>query len=242
MENGRTTLRQGLSIAIIPARGGSKRIPRKNVIEFCGKPMIAWTIDAALGSGLFDRVLVSTDDANTVEVALKYGASAPFLRQEANDDVTPVGTATLHALAQAEAYWGENYGTVTQLMANCPLRTAAEIQSAWRNFLAIDADFQLSCFEYGFMNPWWAHTLDSHARPIPLYGEALRQRSQDLPKLYCPSGAVWIARADALRASGSFYGPDHRFYPIDWRAALDIDDEGDLLLARSLCMGLGGVK
>lgn len=229
-----------LSIAIIPARGGSKRLPQKNILDFFGKPMIAWTIDAAVRSGIFDRVLVSTDDVATSRIAEEYGASAPFLRQEAKDDISSVSMATLHALSQAETYWDEKYGAVIQLMANCPLRGAREIQSAWHRFRSIGADFQISCFEYGFMNPWWAHTLDGDARPTPLHRSALNQRSQDLPKLYCPSGAIWIARADALRASGTFYGPDHRFHSISWRSALDIDNEDDLLLARSVYMGLDG--
>lgn len=223
-----------LSIAIIPARGRSKRIPQKNIIDFCGKPMIAWTIEAALQSGMFDRVLVSTDDADIAEVATQYGAAAPFLRQVASDDIAPVSVATLHALDQAETYWGEKYASVTQLMANCPLREVGEIQRAWEHFITTGANFQLSCFEYGFMNPWWAHTINDEWHPTPLFREALTQRSQDLPKLYCPTGAIWIARVDALRASGTFYGPDHRFYSISWQAALDIDTEDDLLLASAV--------
>src|SRR5690606_40024071 len=117
-------------IAIIPARGGSKRIPHKNITEFCGKPMIAWTIQAAKDSGLFDRVLVSTDDQRIAEVSKTWGAEVPFLRASFADDHTPVSEATASALQQAMNHWQESYASVTQLMANCPLRTADDITQA----------------------------------------------------------------------------------------------------------------
>src|SRR5690554_5095321 len=103
-------------IAIIPARGGSKRIPEKNILEFFGKPMIAWTIQAAKDSGVFDRILVSTDDPKIGEVSKEWGAEVPFLRQEFADDYTPVSEASASALQQAIDYWGEDYSSVTQLM------------------------------------------------------------------------------------------------------------------------------
>ncbi|MDT3687786.1 MAG: acylneuraminate cytidylyltransferase family protein [Pseudorhodoplanes sp.] len=222
------------AIAIIPARGGSKRIPRKNVIDFAGKPLLAWTIDAALGSGLFDYVLVSTDDADIATCARAYGGQVPFLRDSAADDTAPVAAATLAALRQAEIHWGQNYDTVVQLMPNCPLRDSTDIAVAFDRFRATRAPFLLSCFRYGWMNPWWAHRLDASGRPEALFKEALTKRSQELDDLYCPSGAIWIANVAALRESGTFYGAGHIFHPIDWRSAVDIDDVDDLDLALSI--------
>lgn len=231
----------GNRIAIIPARGGSKRLPRKNLIEFKGKPLLALTIDAAIASGLFDQVLVSTEDAEIAEIARTRGAAVPFLRDGAFDDYAPVSAATITALHQAQAHWGQAFHTVVQLMPNCPLRRAADIQDAVGHFEDSGLEFQISCFKYGWMNPWWATKIDGEGRPTPVFAEALGKRSQDLEELYCPTGAIWIARGEALCEAGSFYGPGHRYYPMSWVAAMDIDDESDLQMARALAdMAAGG--
>lgn len=222
------------AIAIIPARGGSKRLPKKNILDFFGRPMIAWTIQAALESECFDRVLVSTDAPQIAKVAKHWGAEVPFLRQTAADDYTPVSEATITALNQARAYWQEDYETVVQLMPNCPLRSAKDIQMALAAFAASAANFQISCFRFGWMNPWWSVTLTDDRQPQPQFPEAQMQRSQDLPPLYCPTGAIWIAHAIALRQAASFYGPGHQFHPISWTSAVDIDDAEDLEFARAV--------
>lgn len=220
-------------IAVILARGGSKRLPRKNILELQRRPMIAWTIEAALLSGCYHRVLVSTDDEEIAAISRAAGAEVPFLRDSAADDMAPSSAATLAALGQAERHWGERYGIVSQLMANCPLRGAREIRDAVENFHERGAEFQLSCFRFGWMNPWWAAKLGEQEQPEYLFPEARAQRSQDLPPLYCPSGAIWIAACESLRRSGTFYGPEHIFHPMPWMAALDIDDAEDLAMARA---------
>lgn len=221
-------------IAIIPARGGSKRIPLKNIIDFCGKPMISWTIRAAKESGLFDRILVSTDDQSIAEVSRAWGAEVPFLRASFADDHTPVSEATASALRQAMDYWEERYSSVTQLMANCPLRTADEITQAITQFEAQDRSFQISCFKYGWMNPWWAVKLDPEGHPALLFPETAGQRSQDLPELFCPTGAIWVGKTDELLEKKTFYGQDHVFEPMSWESAVDIDDYDDLRFAEAL--------
>lgn len=219
------------SIAIIPARGGSKRIPRKNVVEFHGKPLIAWTIEAALESALFKRVVVSTDDGEIAEVARRYGADVPFMRARHHDDHSPVSLATMHAIDQTAEHFQEEYDIVVQLMPNCPLREASHIVEAHDHFIRSKSEYQISCFKFGWMNPWWAVKLGPDNQPEPLIPASLESRSQDLPHLYCPTGAIWIARLGALKASETFYGPGHRFFPIDWKAAVDIDDHEDLAMA-----------
>jgi N-acylneuraminate cytidylyltransferase len=228
-------------IAIIPARGGSRRIPRKNISDFAGKPMLAWTVDAAKQSGLFRRILVSTDDAEIAEVARRFGAEAPFIRDRAADDQATASEATLTALEQAESYWREQYETVVQLMPNCPLRGAAEIVDAVKHFRESRAESLVSCFSYGWMNPWWAHRLDAQGHPQPLFPEAMTRRSQDLDKVYCPSGAIWIADVKALKESRSFYGKGCIFFPMLWSTAIDIDDPEDLMMAKAARMVLSGV-
>ncbi len=220
-------------IAIILARGGSKRLPRKNIIDFHGKPMLAWSVEAALSSGKYQRVLVSTDDEEIARVGMRFGAEVPFLRSASADDVSSASQATLVALRQAEQYWGEEYDTVSQLMSNCPLRGSDDIRDALRNFKEQGAESQLSCFRFGWMNPWWAMKLDPCGRSEPLFKKSLEARSQDLPPLYCPSGALWIARAQVLREERTFYTPRHVFHQMHWLSAMDIDDLEDLEMAKA---------
>lgn len=224
-------------IAIILARGGSKRLPRKNIVKLHGKPMIAWTIEAALVSGCYQRVLVSTDDVEIAKIARDFGAQAPFLRVAAIDDFSSSSEATLEALAQAESYWGEKYDVVSQLMANCPLRGKNEIKFAVDNFYQSNAIYQISCFRFGWMNPWWAFKLKKNGEPEFLFPEAINQRSQDLPELYCPSGAIWLAKSNNLKRDKTFYGPGHIFHPMHWVSAIDVDDSSDLEMAQ-ICFDL----
>lgn len=220
-------------IAIILARGGSKRLPRKNILELNGKPMLAWTVEAAIESGKYSKVLVSTDDPEIAKIGEMYGAEVPFLRSEAADDIAPSSAATLAALSQAEQYWNERYDVVSQLMANCPLRNSTDITSAYDNFCERDVSSQISCFRFGWMNPWWAVKLNQQLQPTYLFPDAITSRSQDLPDLYCPSGAIWIAKPSALRAAKTFYTEDCIFNAMDWMSAMDIDDANDLVMAQA---------
>ena len=220
-------------IAIILARGGSKRLPGKNVLDSHGKPMLAWTIEAALQSAQYRQVLVSTDDPEIAEIARSFGAQVPFLRDSAADDITPSSEATLTALRQAEQHWGEQFDVVSQLMANCPLRDAGDITAAAQNFIERDAESQICSFRFGWMNPWWAAKLDAQGNPEYLFPEARVARSQDLPPLYCPSGAIWIARGPALKSAKTFYVPTHIFHSLNWMSAMDIDDVEDLEMAKA---------
>jgi len=222
------------NIAIIPARGGSKRIPKKNIVDFKGKPMIAWTIEAAINSKMFTKVIVSTDSDEISEVARSYGAEVPFLRCYYSDDITPVSVATCAALIQAEEHWDVKFDTVTQLMANCPLRNAKDIIDFHNEFARNGADFLLSCFKFGWMNPWWAFKLDSLNDHSFLFADAMKQRSQDLDDLFCPTGSIWLGKADALKREGSFYGKNQKFSEIHWISAVDIDDETDMDFAKSI--------
>ncbi|MDB4427352.1 acylneuraminate cytidylyltransferase family protein [Porticoccaceae bacterium] len=229
----------GSNIAIIPARGGSKRIPKKNIIDFKGKPMIAWTIEAAISSNMFSKVIVSTDSEEIAEISRKYGADVPFLRRDFSDDITPVSQATVDALIQAEDYWDTTFFTVTQLMANCPLRSAADIVNFHNEFSNRDVNFLLSCFKFGWMNPWWSFKLTEENDHSYLFPNALTQRSQDLDDLFCPTGSIWMARADELKRSKSFYGDNQQFNEINWISAVDIDDEHDMQFAKSLAVFSG---
>ncbi len=221
-------------IAIIPARGGSKRIPRKNIMPFRGRPMIGWTIEAALKSDVFDTVLISTDDADIADIARAEGGEVPFLRDAHADDQSPVSDAVISALGQAESHFNKRFDSVAQLMPNCPLRGAKEIQAAWTFFEGGKHQFQISAFEFGWMNPWWAARLKADSQPDWLFPGARLSRSQDLDRLFCPTGAIWFADAEKLVEAGSFYGPGHVLCPMAWQSAIDIDDWHDLRMAEAL--------
>lgn len=221
-------------IAVIPARGGSKRIPQKNIIDFMGIPMIAWTIKAAYESKIFDRVVVSTDDNECATISKKYGCNVPFLRDTSLDDITPVSLATIRAVEQAEKFYSEEYDIVIQLMANTPLRTSKDIIQHYNNFLEENNNFQISSFKLGWTNPWWSFKLNEKEKHEWMFPNAFNKRSQDLPNLYCPTGAIWISKVDLLKKAKTFYGPDFKFCEIDWKSAVDIDDYDDLYFASTL--------
>lgn len=219
-------------IAIIPARGGSKRIPKKNIIELGGKPMIAWTIEAALKSKYITRVIVSTDDEEIASISKKFGAEVPFLRDKNADNHAPISLATIYSLKQLENTELARPDVVVQLMANCPIRDEHDIDTAIENFISKGKKFQISCFKYGWMNPWWAHSIDKNGKAFPVFTEGVKgERSQDQKTLYCPTGAIWIAETESLYNAGTFYGKDYSFFPIHWIKAIDIDEYEDLEMA-----------
>lgn len=220
-------------LAVIPARGNSKRVPLKNVRMLRGKPALQYTIEAALQSGLFASVVVSTDSDAIAEIAIANGASVPFRRDATlADDHTPVSDVTIDVLKRIDD--AGKFSAVCQLMANCPLRTAEDIRDSYRQFEKTGARAQISVTEYGWLNPWWAVRMDESYRLSHLLPESLGQRSQDLPVVYCPTGAVWWARCAALLEEGTFHTADKTGWRIPWHRAVDIDSEEDWRMAEVL--------
>jgi pseudaminic acid cytidylyltransferase len=229
------------TIAIIPARGGSKRVPGKNIRPLAGKPLIAYTIEAAVQSGTFHRVVVSTDSEEIAAVARNYGAEVPFLRSaELSDDVTPVSAVTADALERLDLD-GSRYGVVAQLMANCPLRTAEDIAASHRQFCETAAETQLSVVRYGWQNPWWAMKRDAGSFKLdPLFPREMTARSQDLPELYCPTGAIWWGKTRVVREQRTFHIPSRTGWEIAWQHGIDIDTPEDMAFAEAVfSMGCG---
>jgi pseudaminic acid cytidylyltransferase len=225
-----------MNLAVIPARGGSKRIPRKNIKLLHDKPMIAYTIEAALQSGVFEKVMVSTDDAEIAEISKQYGAEVPFVRGATlADDHTPASLVTLDALERLDSS-ASTYTHVSQLMPNCPLRNAEDIQKSFEQFQQTKADTQLSVNRFGWLNPWWAFKMEQEKTQTlePLFPEALKTRSQDLPTLYALTGALWWAKTDVLRREKTFHTATRTGFELSWQHALDIDDEDDWKMAEVL--------
>jgi pseudaminic acid cytidylyltransferase len=221
-------------IGIIPARGDSKRIPRKNIRELCGRPMIAYTIEAARESGLFDCVIVSTDNEEIARIAVQHGAEVPFLRDAAlADDHTPVSAATADMVQRLDPEAAQ-FHTVAQLLPNCPLRTAADVRESYRQFADTGAAAQLSVTRFGWLNPWWAMRREADLSLKLLHEEARAKRSQDLPPLFCPTGAIWWAKADVLRRERTFHIEGRTGWEIPWQRGVDIDTDEEWHLAELL--------
>jgi pseudaminic acid cytidylyltransferase len=223
------------NLAVIPCRGGSKRVPGKNIRLLRGKPLIAYAIEAARQSGIFSSVVVSTDSEEIAAIAATYGAEVPFMRDaHLADDFAPVSAVTVDALKNVDPS-GVRFDNVAQLMANCPLRTAEDVRNSYEQFIAGKADTQISVTEYGWLNPWWAMTSDEHNVLSPVFKERMGVRSQDLPRLVCPTGAIWWAKSEALRDYGTFYAPNYTGWAMPWERAVDIDTEEDWKMAEVLC-------
>ena len=199
-----------------------------------GKPIIAWTIEAAQKSNLFDRIIVSTDSSEIAVVAENYGLDVPFLRNDKSDDISTVTEATLVAIQQAESYYNEKYEVVVQLMANAPLRDEKDIQVHIKNFIESKKTFQISSFKFGWMNPWWAFKMNKNGTHSWMLEQGIGKRSQDLEELFCPTGVLWNAKVEALKKAGTFYGPEFSFCEINWKHAVDIDNYEDLEFAKVL--------
>jgi N-acylneuraminate cytidylyltransferase len=222
------------SVAIIPCRGGSKRVPGKNIRPLQGKPLIAYAIEAAHQSSIFDTVVVTTDSEEIAKIAEEHGADVPFIRDQAlADDYSPISLATVDALTRIDPV-GDRFHLVAQLMANCPLRNVDDVCASYAQFVASGAGSQISVTEYGWLNPWWAMTSDEKNVLTPLFKDRMGVRSQDLPHLYCPTGAIWWANTAILREFGTFYAPDYTGWAMPWKRAVDIDTEEDWNMAEFL--------
>jgi CMP-N-acetylneuraminic acid synthetase len=219
-------------LAIIPARSGSKRIKNKNIVKFKGVPMIAQTLNVAKKCKYIDKVVVSTDSKKIINICKSYGVNTPFLRNTAYDDKSSVQQATLAAISQSEDYYGK-FDVVIQLMPNCPIRKLETLNSSIKYFFKQKNKSQISFFEYGFANPWWAHKI-RNKKISPLSKKNIFTRSQDLTKLYCPTGAIWISFINRLKKYQTFYSPGYSYFLMKFEESIDIDTLEDLELAKKL--------
>ena len=216
--------------AIVPARGGSRGIPRKNLRPFRGRPLVCHAIDVARAAALVERVLVSTDDPEIADVARAAGAEAPFLRPAAlAQDDTPTLPVLQHAVRWLEGS-GTSVTAVVVLQPTSPLRTAREVDAAIRIFLETGADSVASVCEVD-ESPFWMQRLEGD-RLVPFVPEGMAYlRRQDLPRLYRLNGAIYVTRRSVLMDTERVVGADTRALVMDRRQSVDIDDELDFQLA-----------
>ena len=221
-----------MNIAIIPARGGSKRIPRKNVREFCGRPMIAWSISAALEANLFGHVLVSTDDEEIAEVARSAGANVPFVRPaDLSDDHASTTDVIIHALKWAMGE-GWDVEALCCLYATAAFTTSDDLRAA-HQLLSSECDFAFPAVRYG--HPPQRGFIDGgDGSPEFVQPEHRSTRTQDLPPVFHDSGQFYWGVREAWLEGRPFFGPRTRFIELpEWRA-VDIDRPQDWTRAEML--------
>jgi pseudaminic acid cytidylyltransferase len=217
----------GMRIAIIPARGGSKRIPRKNIKMFCGKPMIAWSIEAALESGCFDQVLVSTDDQEIAEVAQKYGAVAPFERPpELSDDHTGTISVIRHAVGWVNERDEVQVEQACCLYATAPFVRACDIQEGLSVLMGTGSDFAFSVTSYAFPIQR-AIRRTPEGRVAMFNPQHFNTRSQDLEEAYHDAGQFYWGHADAWLHSKTIFGQDSAPVLLPRYRVQDIDTPED---------------
>ncbi|ATB64107.1 pseudaminic acid cytidylyltransferase [Pseudomonas mosselii] len=195
-----------MNVAIIPARGGSKRIPRKNIKVFCGKPMIAYSIEAALASGCFEKVVVSTDDSEIAALAREYGASVPFLRPGAlSDDYTGTVPVIRHAIEQLSAE-GKVPVYVCCIYATAPFVNAADIKRGLALMADAAVDYAFSVASYPFPIQR-AVRVTAQNRIEMFQPEHLGTRSQDLEEAFHDAGQFYWGRTSAWLEGRPIFGP-----------------------------------
>lgn len=213
-----------VNLAVIPARGGSKRIPQKNKRLLAGRPLVAWTIEAAMQSKKIDHVIVSTDDQEIYEIGLEMGALDVGLRKRFSDDHAPSSAVTIDSVQNFAMVKGGQPDFVFQLLPTCPLRGPEIIDQFWSDFMNLqEPRIAMSCASPLGLNPNWAIERNGDGSFIRLDPVRWGQRSQDLPSIYFPSGAIWCAETKELLAAGSFHSASSNFIEIPAVAAFDID-------------------
>lgn len=218
------------SIAIIPARGGSKRLPRKNILDVGGKPMIVHTIEAAIETGLFSRVIVSTEDSEVAAIAQDAGAHVEQRPEELATDRAQVKSVCIDLLDR-EAEKGRVHEIFCCLYATAPLRRAADIAAVMQllDNPNVNFAFAVSAYEQPVHQ---ALQLDEEGYLRPRWPERVNLRSQEVEQLFVGNGSTYAVRVPAFRQSASFYGPGLAGHIMPRARSVDIDTEEDLELAR----------
>lgn len=226
-----------MRVAIIPARGGSKRIPRKNIKSFHGKPMIAWSIEAALQSKCFDRIIVSTDDEEISDIAKQYGAETPFVRPNSlSDDFTGTTDVVAHAIKWLQEQKVE-IDLACCIYATAPFIQAENLQASLKRIELESADYCFSVTSYPFPIQR-SIRITKEQRCEMFWPEMFSQRSQDLEEAYHDAGQFYWGRAAAWLESKPIFSNDAIPYILPRHQVQDIDTLEDWLYAEMMFKAL----
>ena len=230
-----------MRVAVIPARGGSKRIPRKNIRPFAGQPIIVWPIKAALESGLFDKVIVSTDDTEIAEVAREAGASVPFTRPEnLADDYADTKSVVRHAISELKLE------TEPEVQVCCIYPTSVFVNSqllseGLEKLKGGNARFVLSITSVD-SSVYRSFSKTADDRITMLFPENYEKRTQDLPNLYCDAAQFYWATVSAWQSDLNIFGTDSTSVFIEPSRVQDIDTESQWLAAEQIFQEQGQVN
>lgn len=217
------------SVAIITARGGSKRIPRKNIKDFLGKPIIAYSIEAALSSGVFDTVMVSTDDEEIAEIARKFGADVPFLRSEKTSNDYATTADVLLEVLDSYKKAGKEFDWFACLYPTAPFITADKLKGAFDEFEKNGADSLIPVVKFGY--PPQRGFICKEGFIHYQYPEYASARSQDLEPVYHDCGQFYFSRSESFKRTHSLVTEKTVPYIISETEVQDIDTETDWIIA-----------
>lgn len=229
------------TIAIIPARGGSKRIPRKNAKPFMGKPIIAYSIEAALASGVFDEVMVSTDDDEIARIARECGAKVPFMRSERTSTDFATTADVLDEVLDRYAAMGNDFDALACIYATAPFITAQRLMDAAKMIGDdFDSAFTVVAYSYPVQR---SLAIDPATGTIAMrWPEYARSRSQDLAPLYHDAGQFYFAKTDVYKAAGSLWCGRTAPIILSELEVQDLDTPTDWALAELKYQLLNGKK
>lgn len=224
-------------LAIIPARSGSKRLPDKNIKKLCGKPLMAWSIEAGLQSKYINEVAVSTDSQEYAEIAQKYGAKIPYLRPK---DLSLDTSTTLDTLKHMVNFYANtlkvSFDYTILLQPTNPLREAKHIDDAIEKILHYQGNAIIGVCQCDH-SPLWCNILPQNERMDDFINPKIYNiRSQDLPTYYRLNGAIYIARTDWLLQSTSLFGVNTYAYKMSIEESIDIDSLLDFKIAESILL------
>lgn len=223
-------------LGLVPARGGSKGIPRKNVRELNGKPLIAYTFEQAKRASAITDIVCSTDDDEVSSLASKWGVGLPFRRPLAlATDTASIKDVVVHAL-DTLANAGRDYDAVMLLQPTSPFRSAEDIDAAVEILRNEDADCVISLSVVSHQHPFYMYRL-AGGRPIPLFPESVGIRRQEFAEIYIRNGAIYLTRTSALRMTGSLYGRSQAAYVMPAERSINIDEQADWDLAERYLVG-----
>ncbi len=226
-------------LAIIPARGGSKGVPKKNIRPLCGKPLIYYTIESAFGSKYLTDVVVSTDDDEIRVVAESYGCRTIMRPKELAEDFSPVIEAVKYTLNFIEERERIGFDYLVLLQPTSPLRTAEDIDNSIRKMLELGADSVVSVVEVGDKHPARMKKIVNE-RIVDIYDRELDfAPRQLLPKVYIRNGAIYGAKVDVIYKFNSFRGQDCVAYVMPEERSINIDTEIDFILAELIMKRMG---
>lgn len=223
------------SIAIIPARSGSKGLPNKNILPLCGKPLLAYSIEAAKASGKFDVIHVSTDSEQYADIARQYGADVPFLRSAETSSDTASSWVAVREVLSRYAERAQTFDTLMLLQPTSPLRTAEDIRAAYALMAEKRADAVVGVCEAEH-SPLLCNTLPGDGNMGQfIRPEVSEKNRQQLPTFYRINGAVYLLRTEPfLRAGTLRYGSDTYAYIMPQERSVDIDSATDFAIAEAI--------